>query len=163
MSIKFSADEILEMAEEMERNGANFYRQVASSFTDPNKQALLNNLAVMEDQHEDIFKQMRSELSASEKEVTTFDPDDEAAMYLRAMADGHVFNVREDPTDKLTGKETMVDIIKLALGCEKDSIVFYLGLRDMVPTKAGKDKVDAVIREEMGHISLLNKQMADLT
>ena len=84
-------------------------------------------------------------------------------MYLRAMADGHVFNVREDPSDKLTGNETMAEIIKLALGCEKDSIVFYLGLRDMVPAREGKDKVDAVIREEMGHISILNKQMADLT
>lgn len=163
MSIKFSADEIFEMAEEMERNGARFYRRVSKSFTDPKKESLLNNLADMEDQHEEVFKEMRAELSAAEKEVTTFDPDDEAAMYLRAMADGHVFNVRQDPSERLTGNETMTEIIKLALGCEKDSIVFYLGLRDMVPARKGKDKVDAVIREEMGHISILNKQMAELT
>lgn len=159
MSIKFSADEIFEMAEELERNGAEFYRQAAKNFKDHVNEELLLSLAEMEDQHEAIFAKMRSQLSDSEKEVTTYDPDHEAAMYLRAMADGHVFDVSQSPSSKLSGNETFCEIVKLALGCEKDSIVFYLGLRDFVPTKEGKDKVDAIIREEMGHITLLNKQL----
>ena len=34
MSTKFSADEIYEMAEQIERNGAAFYRKAAASFDD---------------------------------------------------------------------------------------------------------------------------------
>ena len=159
MSIKFSADEIFEMAEELERNGAKFYRQAAKNFKEPVKKELLLSLAEMEDQHEVTFESMRGQLSDAEREVTTYDPDHEAAMYLRAMADGHVFDVKQPPSEKLSGNESFSDILKIAIGCEKDSIVFYLGLRDLVPAKEGKDKIDAIIREEMGHISLLNKQL----
>lgn len=159
MSITFSADEIFEMAVELECNGGKFYRQAAEVFTEPVKQELLLTLAEMEDQHELVFKTMRTQLSDAEKEINSFDPDDEAAMYLRAMADGHVFDVSQSPAEKLTGNESFEDILKIAIGCEKDSIVFYLGLRDLVPAKEGKDKIDAIIREEMGHISILNKQL----
>ncbi|MBW8015402.1 MAG: ferritin family protein [Planctomycetes bacterium] len=159
MSITFSADEIFEMAEELERNGGKFYRQAAENFKDPVKEQLLLSLAEMEDQHEITFHEMRGQLTDAEKEIATYDPDHEAAMYLRAMADGHVFDVTQPPSEKLTGNESFVDILKIAIGCEKDSIVFYLGLRDLVSAKDGKDKIDAIIREEMGHISILNKQL----
>lgn len=159
MSITFSADEIFEMAEELERNGGKFYRKAAENFKEPGKEQLLLSLAEMEDQHEIVFEEMRLQLTDAEKQVSTFDPDDEAAMYLCAMADGHVFDVSQPPSEKLTGGETFADILKIAIGCEKDSIVFYLGLRDLVPGKEGKAKIDAIIREEMGHISILNKQL----
>lgn len=162
MSVKFNADEIFEMAEELERNGAKFYRQVSNCFVDEKFKSLLKKLAQMEDEHLQTFKDMRNELSEQEKEVTTYDPEDEAAMYLRAMADGHVFRITEDPCKNLTGDETMQDILNMAIDSEKDSIVFYLGLRDFVASKSGKDKIDAIIREEMGHISVINKQMQEI-
>jgi len=45
---------------------------------------------------------------------------------------------------------------------EKDSIVFYLGIKEMVPEKYGKDKLDKIIKEEMGHIKLLSKELVAL-
>ncbi|MBT8356834.1 MAG: rubrerythrin, partial [Deltaproteobacteria bacterium] len=50
------------------------------------------------------------------------------------------------------GQETMEEIITTAIGLEKDSILFYLGLRDLVPPKFGRDKIDDIIREERKHI-----------
>ena len=41
------------------------------------------------------------------------------------------------------------------LSMEKNSIIFYLGLEEYVPERAGKDKVKAIIRQEIGHIALL--------
>lgn len=160
MSIRFNADEIFEMAEELERNGANFYKKAAKYFKDSGREQLLLSLATMEEQHEVIFKEMRKQLTADENEVNVFDPEDEAGMYLRAMADGHVFDVRQDISQSLTGKESIEEILNTAIGCEKDSIVFYLGLKDLVAKEDGKNKIDAIIREEMGHISQLNKQLA---
>jgi rubrerythrin len=105
---------------------------------------------------------MRDTLKEGDRRPTTFDPDDETSLYLHAMADGHVFDVRVDPADKLTGEESAKDILQLAVGQEKDSIVFYLGLKDMVPEVMGKEKIDEIIREEMRHIGFLNKEIVAL-
>ena len=56
----------------------------------------------------------------------------------------------------------MEEILKTAITAEKDSIVFYLGMKDVVPTHLGKEKLDDIIKEEMGHISLLSKELLEL-
>ncbi len=91
-----------------------------------------------------------------------FDPDGEAGMYLRAMADGRIFDTRVDPSESLTGEETMEDILQLAIGREKDSVIFYLGMKDMVSEKLGKDKIDGIIKEEIGHVTILSNELAKL-
>ena len=45
---------------------------------------------------------------------------------------------------------------------EKDSIAFYLGMKDMVPDDLGKSNMDAIIREEMSHIQLLSEKLTAL-
>ena len=83
MSFDFNADDILEMAEQIEQNGAKFYRKSADGVNDPSSRQLLLNLAAMEDEHEKTFAAMRADLSAAEKETHTFDPENEAALYLK--------------------------------------------------------------------------------
>lgn len=163
MSVSFNADEVFAMAEELELNGAKFYRKAAGQFKDNDKAKLLENLAVMEDGHLATFQEMRRRLKDEEKETTTFDPDNEVGLYLRAMADGYVFDTTSNPCDFLTGKETMDEILKKAIGCETDSVIFYLGIKELVSDKGGKDKVESIIREEMGHIGILSKQLAELS
>ena len=156
MGIDFNADEVFEMAEQIERNGAKFYRSIAEKIKDTNKKQFLANLAKMEDEHEKIFKALRSELSTDEKIQTTFDPEGESERYLRALADTRIFYEKEViPT-------SLEDILKFAITIEKDSIVFYLGLKDIVPVHLGKQKLDDIIKEEMGHISLLSKELIEL-
>ncbi len=162
MSIFFNADEIFEIAEQIERNGARFYRKAAENTDDAPTREVLLDLAAMEDDHERTFASMRAELSAEERMPVTFDPEGEAAMYLHAMADGYVFDVRADPSELLTGEESMVDILRTAIGLEKDSIVFYLGIRDMVSEKLGKGKVNEIIKQEMSHITTLSNKLASL-
>jgi len=43
---------------------------------------------------------------------------------------------------------------------EKDSIVFYLGMKDMVPAKLGKNRLDDIIKEEMEHIKIIGKKLS---
>ena len=94
--------------------------------------------------------------------VTVFDPDGDTVKYLQAMADGHVFDL-SDPTEGLTGDESTQDLLRLAIGREQDAIVFFLGMKDMVPGSLGKDKIDAIIREEMHHVVILTKELAGET
>ncbi len=158
MSITFNAFEIFEMAEQIERNGVKFYRKAAQGISDSQVQQMLLELADMEAEHEKTFTAMRKQLSEGERELRAFDPENEMALYLQAMAGGHVFNLKKDASEQLSGSETEEDILRLAINAEKDSIIFYLGLKDFVPVRAGKDKVEAIIKEEMGHIALLNRR-----
>ena len=159
MSIDFNADEILEMAQQIERNGARFYRLAAQGTDEPDERELFLDLATMEDEHEGIFATMKRELSATEWESTTFDPHGEGASYLKAMADGHVFDPQMDPSDLFNELQSTEDILRKAIELEKDSIIFYVGMMDMVPEKLGRDKVKHIIREEMEHIVTLNRQI----
>ena len=162
MSFEFNADEILEMAEHIERNGARFYRRAAELVEEAAIRKLLEDLAAWEDGHERAFVTMRADLAAHESEPQVFDPEHEISMYLRAMADGHVFDARVDPADTLTGRESAEDILRMAIGQEKDSIVFYTGLKEMISQTAGKERIEAIIKEEMGHIGFLNREIAAL-
>ena len=153
MIYDFNADDIFEMAEQMERNGATFYRTAAASASAGSAQEFLLKLAAMEDDHQKTFAQMRAELTSNEKASTVFDPDGEAIHYLRALADTRVFFQKDIDTS------SMEAILKDAITAEKDSIVFYLGLRDAVPEKMGRNRLDDIIKEEMGHIRLLSKEL----
>jgi rubrerythrin len=155
MSYDFNADDVFEMAEQMERNGGKFYRTAAENTEDAANKEFLLELAAMEDQHEKTFKAMRAELSAGDKASTVFDPEGEAALYLRALADTRVFFEKEIDVTSLK------KILKSAIEAEKDSIVFYLGMKEMVPEKYGKGRLDHIIKEEMGHVRLLSGKLVE--
>ena len=154
MSYDFNADEIFEMAEQIERNGASFYRKSAELIADPAEKKLLLDIAAMEDEHEKTFADLRAGLSEKEKVTTVFDPEGEISLYLRALADTRVFFEK-----KIDNTSSIKDILKEAILAEKDSIVFYLGMKEMVPENFGKAKIDAIIKEEMTHIKLLSKEL----
>jgi len=162
MGIKFNADEIFEMAEQIERNGAKFYREAAEKTSDREMVNFLLDLAAMEEGHLQIFKQMRKQLTDKEKAQTVFDPDNQAALYLQSMADSNSYEGRISPTQQLTGNESIKEIFEIALNSEKESVVFYFGLRSFISEKAGKDNVENIITEELGHITILNQHLMAL-
>jgi rubrerythrin len=159
MILRYNADEILEMAEQIERNGSKFYQRAAEQASDEGARKMMRELAAMEDDHERTFAAMRSELSFKEKEPVVFDPDNEQFLYLRAMADRNVFDTSADPSARLTGKEKLEDILQMAIGMEKDSIIFYMGLRELVSERLGKGRLDNIIQEEYSHIATLAAKM----
>ena len=166
MSYDFNADEIFEMAEQIERNGAKFYRTSAESIEDPASKEMLLNLAAMEDQHEITFAAMRADLSEQEKASITFDPENEAHLYLKALADSRVFLEKQIPDLASFGerleREIMEEILKFAIGAEKESIVFYLGMKDAVSPNLGKNRLDDIVKEEMSHVRLLSNKLVSL-
>jgi rubrerythrin len=153
MSYDFNADEVFEMAEQIERNGAKFYRDAAESVADFSNKDLLLGLSKMEEAHEKTFQSMRSALKSAEKASTVFDPSGEASLYLRALADTRVF------FEKKIDASSILEILKAAIEAEKDSIVFYLGMKEAVPAALGQGRIDGIIKEEMGHIRLLSKEL----
>jgi rubrerythrin len=156
MAYDFNINEIFEMAIRIEENGARFYRKAAENQSDDINREMLEKLAVMEDHHKLTFEKMKKTLSDAEQTETVFDPNEESSQYLAAMADTHGGEGSPSAADALTGKESIDDIIQIAIGLEKESILFYLGLKDFVPPKYGQDKLDTIIAEERRHIIQLN-------
>ena len=156
MMYDFNARDVFEMALQLERNGAAFYKKAAENVMGASYKKLLTDLSAMEVGHEKIFSSMMDGLTGGEKESAVFDPQGEAIAYLRALADTRVF------FEKKIDVSSLKEIFISAIGAEKDSIVFYLGMKDMVPEKAGKSRIDAIIREEMGHIETLSRHLISL-
>ena len=158
-SLDFRLDEVLELAEEIERNGAAYYRRAAAVVHDGSVRALLESLATKEDEHEKCFHTLRSLLSGS----SSFDVknDEENISYLRAFASRSIFH----PTSGIEQSDYDLDattVLKTALGLEKDSIAFYLGIRQSTEGKEALEIVDRIIREEMGHVTELAMTLKNL-
>jgi rubrerythrin len=158
----FSVDEILEMAEQLERNGAAFYKRAAEGMLDSNIRTVLRDLTTLEAAHEKIFSRMRATLTGDLRSEKALNPDDKSSLHLRAMVDGNVFNLQTDPSELLSGRETIEDVLQMAVAREKDSVIFYLGLKPLLATMADQKSIDGIIEEEMDHIAFLNRELTTL-
>ena len=156
----FSVAEVLEMACQIERNGARYYRRAAELLAEPEAGKLLRDLAAMEDDHELAFSAMKdvvAQEAQSPGELT-----DEARAYLRMVADGHIFPIDADPAGALVQGVDLMEILRQAVFMEKDSIVFYMGLREAMPATLGQDRINMIIREEMRHVAILSDRMSEV-
>ena len=156
MTVTLNAFEVFEIAERIERNGATFYRKAAAIFSEPDITQLFFKLAEWEVTHEQTFRGMKEKIFGSNTASMTFRPE-ETLPDPRVMAGLAIFSLRAEPTEELTGKETQNDILRRAVEKEKDSIVFYNGLKDFLSNPAERDSISRIINEEMQHIKLLHE------
>ena len=158
MSINFSSSEIFEMAERIERDGADFYSKASQMFDNPYIHDLLLKFSRWEKRHEETFSQMRQQLSAPQNKQDDFEPETDLSLYLETMQGLDVF---KNKTKELTGNERMRDVIKKAIEKEKDSIVFYLALKPFVSAEAARAKIQEIIDDEMEHIGILTVSLKE--
>jgi len=152
----FNAREVFEMAVGIEKQGELFYAGASELFDDPTVRRMLADLASMEAEHEKIFLTMMEELTGNEQYSIGHDPDDLAVSYLQAMTSDVAFGAM----DPLSGEESLSDVLRMGIEAEKDSIVFYTGLRGIVPEALGREKIDRIIEEEMRHIVMLSEKLS---
>ena len=160
MTDKYSLSEVLRMAEGIERNGEKFYRQAAQMTKDAQAKAVMLDLAAQERGHERVFADLRAEL-CQVSDAQWWDPDGEAAAYVRGIADLHVFSMTPDVTELLASVQSPRSVLQLAIGFEKDTIVFFTALRESV-TPENRAKVSLLIQEEIKHVHLLSQAINDL-
>ena len=161
MSVSFTALEVFEIAEKIEQNGEKFYRQAAEMTKDKSMSRFFGQLAEMEANHEKIFSEMKKIVKDGADNVAVFDPDNEIAYYLKAIAVSAGWEGKAMPRLFFSGKETPAQILKSAIEAEKASINYYLGLKELV-SQADKGRVEAIIKEEMGHVVTLQKQLEQI-
>ena len=78
MDFRFHIDEIFEIAEQLERNGADFYQRAAEATKEPEIKGILKSLAEMEVDHQDTFRKLRNQWVSQEERDSLYDPQGEA-------------------------------------------------------------------------------------
>ena len=160
MTVTFNAFEVFEIAEQIEQNGTNFYIRAAELFDDFKIREMFLRLAEWERQHEITFNRMKEQLLEKDRQESSSNADD-LLPDPRVMAGLAVFGIRSDPAKELHGRQSRTDILRRAVEKEKDSIVFYHGLKEFVPAETDKEKINDIIKEEMRHIVILDQSLKE--
>jgi rubrerythrin len=148
----FTAAEALEMAMQIERHGEVFYNAVAAKSDDTEVKTLFEDLAAQEQIHYRVFQKMLGGVGSAP--TLPAGEYDQYQAYVQAALDNALF-AGEDKALALAEKATDREAaLRAALGFEKDTMLFFYDLREMV-SEADKESVSHVIREERKHVRRL--------
>jgi rubrerythrin len=155
----FQAADIVELAMQVEKSGEAFYRAVAAKAEAHQVRPLFEYLAGQEVIHYRVFQS----LSQSIREAP-FMTDAEWELYMDYL-NGTVQSAFFEGADKaLALAETVTDAqtaINMAIGFEKETLLFFYDLRDRIPEK-DRPVIEKVVEEEKRHIRrLVSKLNAD--
>lgn len=160
MFIFGTADDVFAMAVRIEENGEAFYAGAASKASDKRIKELFASLANMEAGHIATFRRLRSELAGSFPADAVWDPEGLAESYLQATADTHIFT-KESADARLNQVNDPMDVFDIALQFEKDSVAFFIGMKEILPDAGGRSEIDSLIRAEMEHIRMLSSALKE--
>ena len=117
----------------------------------------------MEVTHQELFRKLQKALDEKKKDQGDLSRDKPVSEHIRAFAAGHVFDLKADYTSLLNRDVISIrEILNKAIGLEKDTVIFYLGFRDVLTSEVGEDYLTRVINEEMSHIYLLSDYLETL-
>jgi rubrerythrin len=153
MSIVFSASELINIAIGIERRGITFYDIMARSTDNEIARDVFQSLADMEREHIQIFQGM---LDEADKYQPSEALTEEYAGYLQALIDSAVFTDDAITSEMATQADSDVQALELGINAEKDSILFYYQMRDIMPASA-LPMINRIIAEEKSHLRQLNE------
>jgi rubrerythrin len=148
----FAAAEALEMAMQIETNGEVFYNAVAAKVADPSVKKLFQELALQEQRHYEVFQKMAGIVGGA---ASPSAPEyDEYHVYLQAALENALFAGRDKALALAEQARDRQAALRVAIGFEKDTLLFFYDLRDMV-SGAEQKAVNGIIQEEKLHLHRL--------
>ena len=151
MSISFSGNELINIAIDIERRGIAFYDVMTKSTGSTEAKEVFQRLADMEREHMQIFHGM---LSQAEKYQPVESYSGEYEAYLQSLVDSAVFSDDLVTSELASQAENDIEAMELAINAEKDSILFYHEMKDIMPRRA-QPTVDRILAEEKSHLQEL--------
>lgn len=125
----FSGSEIVQIGIQIEKNGRDFYNTLEEQSTNKKGKEIFRYLAGEEEKHIKVFEQILS--SAENYEPAEAYPG-EYSNYMKALALESVFT-QVGKGDELAKKvKSEKEAVEKGIGFEKDSIIFYEGMKKVV-------------------------------
>ena len=149
----FNAVDIFKIAETIEGDGVKFYNEAAKLFAGEDVSKIFADLAEWELQHKKVFAEMREKITQQHPKLGP------GTKEYKAVAALSTFSLWAEPYRQLINVDNRQDVVRQALRKEKDTIVFYVGLKDFVAENKDKEIINDIIKEEMRHISILTEAL----
>lgn len=157
MIFPFNAGEVFKIALKIEDNGHLFYETAAAGPYPAEITGLFKDLAKEELAHKAIFTALMKKLPPETTAATVWDPDNELDKYLKMMADEHVFNKAPQAiADLVKQLASPAEAIRMAMGFERDTIVFFLELQSASEKyDDSREEIKKLVDEERKHLARL--------
>jgi len=149
----FSANEILDMAIKLEKNGEAVYRDAIEKVSNPELIALLEWMADEEVKHANWFAELK--LKLDQKNVNPFMEKMSRELFNDLLGDKN-FSLQE--VDFSCVNE-FADLMGIFIEFEKDSVLFYQVLEPFIEDPVSQESLKKIIDEENRHIKCLQELM----
>jgi rubrerythrin len=143
MDKRFNIGEAFVIAVQLEKNGAAFYKKVASSVSDSAAREFLEELAEQELEHEKVFAEIATS-SMAEIEM-----DEMTEAYIKVLATEFVFTFEHNKDN--WENMTFLNTIDFAIEREKDAIIFFMGIAGALEGEDYK-RINRIVQEEKTHM-----------
>ena len=153
MTTSFSGNQLIDIAIGIEKNGLAFYDVMAISTEDNETKAAFHYLAEMERAHIGIFQAM---LTEADKYSTSETYSGESAKYIQSLVDNTVFTDEMATGELTTQVNTDIGALELAINAEKDSILLYYEMKEII-AKQAQPSLNKIISEEKSHLEKLSE------
>lgn len=151
----FKAAEIAEAAISIEQQGQAFYKIAAQAVKNQDVKDFFLFFADEEARHEKIFRNLKARMG--DIELPAWSSSEEYSAYLQALIDSHsIFS--PDLKQRLSSARDETMAIRIAMGFEKDTILFFMEMRELVPDSE-KPFVQQCIDEERSHLRKLSSML----
>ena len=154
MADTFAISEVLELALQIEINGKDFYGILARQSKNENTKDIFQYLTDEEEKHQKTFQKMLDSVKTDAPEGAY---PEEYFAYIRALADGKVFAQKNQGKEAAAKVKNEKEALDMGIDAEKYSIIFYEGMKKLVPGEDNKI-IDVIINEEKDHL----KQLVEL-
>lgn len=147
----FSGSEVVEIGIQIEKNGRDYYYALMNQSKNEKARDLFKFLSGEEDKHILAFQKILSGVQKYEPQGLD---SDEYYAYMNDLASEHVFTQKDKGAEVAKAIKTDKEAIEKAIGFEEDSIVFYEGVKKVVPPY-DMNVVDSLIAQEQNHLKQL--------
>ena len=147
----FSANEILDMAIKLEKNGETVYRNAIEKVVKPEFIALLEWMADEEVKHANFFSNLKLELETNR--MNPFMDEMSRELFDDLLGDKN-FSLKEVDFSLVGNAD---ELIAIFVEFEKDSVIFYKVLEPFVEDPVAREQLNKIIEEENRHIENLQE------
>ncbi len=151
----FNEVEAAKIAQQMEHDGLAFYRAFAETTGDPAVRRVFEQIAQDEVDHLKAFQALEEALQAERREAGGYADDPDLQAYVGRLLDMQVFADERDVAALGRRTETDYEALAVAMRAERDAIVFYQEMLDLVASDTARETFQWILEQEREHLRLL--------
>lgn len=153
MAVYFSASEILDVAIGIENNGVAFYQAMSQKTQNKDIRAIYEYLMSEEKKHLTTFQNMKGSAGNYHSPESY---GGEYMRYLKSLIDNAVFSDEVRAKEKAIIVNDELEALDTGIQAEKDSILFYSEMQNIIAESDRKIIYD-IVNEEKAHLRQLSE------